>query len=124
VPARSLYFAISGDRRRARSEVRAHTEARRATVASIRAERDWSQPSLPLPLSPFVSNPKGVHRYQHWRTNKGDLVIVLGVVLLLIGFIAKIPILWSIGILVLVVGLILLLLGAMGRAVGGRKHYY
>jgi hypothetical protein len=51
-------------------------------------------------------------------------VIVLGIVLLLIGFIAKIPILWSIGIVVLVIGLILLILGAMGRAVGGRKHYY
>jgi Family of unknown function (DUF6131) len=51
-------------------------------------------------------------------------VIVLGIVLLLIGFIAKIPILWSIGIVVLVIGLILLLLGAMGREVGGRKHYY
>lgn len=51
-------------------------------------------------------------------------MIVLGIVLLLIGFIAKIPILWSIGIVVLVIGLILLILGAMGRAVGGRKHYY
>jgi Family of unknown function (DUF6131) len=51
-------------------------------------------------------------------------MIVLGVVLLLIGFIAKIPILWGIGIIVLVIGLILMILGAMGRAVGGRKHYY
>ena len=51
-------------------------------------------------------------------------MIVLGVVLLLIGFIAKIPILWGLGIVVLVVGLILMILGAMGRAVGGRKHYY
>jgi hypothetical protein len=51
-------------------------------------------------------------------------VIALGIVLLLIGFIAKIPILWGIGIVVLVIGLILLILGAMGRAVGGRKHYY
>jgi Family of unknown function (DUF6131) len=51
-------------------------------------------------------------------------VIVLGIVLLLIGFIAKIPILWSIGIIVLVIGLILLILGAAGREVGGRKHYY
>jgi hypothetical protein len=51
-------------------------------------------------------------------------VIVLGVVLLLIGFIAKIAILWSIGIVVLVIGLILLILGAMGREVGGRKHYF
>jgi uncharacterized membrane protein HdeD (DUF308 family) len=66
-----------------------------------------------------MSTPATAH-----EQNKGDLVIVLGVVLLLIGFIAKIPILWSIGILVLVVGLVLLLLGAMGRAVGGRRHYY
>jgi hypothetical protein len=51
-------------------------------------------------------------------------LIVLGVVLLLIGFIAKIPILWGIGVVVLVIGLILMILGAMGRAVGGRKHYY
>ena len=51
-------------------------------------------------------------------------MIVLGVVLLLIGFIAKIPILWGIGIVMLVIGLILMILGAMGRAVGGRKHYY
>lgn len=51
-------------------------------------------------------------------------MIVLGIVLLLIGFIAKIPILWSIGIVVLVVGLILLLLGSLGREVGGRRHYY
>ncbi len=51
-------------------------------------------------------------------------MIVLGLVLLLIGFIAKIPVLWSIGIVVLVIGLILLLLGAVGREVGGRRHYY
>jgi uncharacterized membrane protein HdeD (DUF308 family) len=51
-------------------------------------------------------------------------VIVLGIILLIIGFIAKIAILWSIGILVLVIGLVLLLLGSIGRAVGGRRHYY
>jgi Family of unknown function (DUF6131) len=51
-------------------------------------------------------------------------VIVVGVILLLIGFIAKIPILWGLGILVLVIGLVLMILGAVGREVGGRKHYY
>lgn len=51
-------------------------------------------------------------------------MIVLGIILLLIGFIAKIAILWAIGIIVLVVGLVLLALGSMGRAVGGRRHYY
>ena len=51
-------------------------------------------------------------------------VIILGIVLLIIGFIAKIAILWTIGIILLVVGLILVLLGSMGRAVGGRRHYF
>jgi Family of unknown function (DUF6131) len=51
-------------------------------------------------------------------------MIVLGIILLLIGFIAKIAILWTIGIILLVIGLILLVLGSMGRAVGGRRHYY
>jgi len=51
-------------------------------------------------------------------------MIVVGLVLMLIGFIAHVPILWSIGIIVLLVGLVLLLLGAMGREVGGRRHYY
>jgi len=51
-------------------------------------------------------------------------VIALGVILLIIGFLASIPILWTIGIILLVVGLVLALLGMMGRAVGGRAHYY
>ena len=55
---------------------------------------------------------------------KGANVIVLGLVLMLIGFLAHIPILWSLGILVAIVGLVLLLLGAAGREVGGRRHYY
>jgi hypothetical protein len=33
-------------------------------------------------------------------------------------------VLWSIGIVVLAIGLILALLAAMGRAVGGRRHYW
>ena len=51
-------------------------------------------------------------------------MIILGVILLIVGFVASIPILWSIGIIVLVIGLVLLLLGRTGRAVGGRHHYY
>jgi Family of unknown function (DUF6131) len=51
-------------------------------------------------------------------------VIILGIILLIIGFVAKIPIVWTIGIIALVVGLILVLLGSMGRAVGGRRHYW
>jgi hypothetical protein len=51
-------------------------------------------------------------------------MIVLGIILLILGFILKIAIVWSIGIVVLVAGLILVLLGATGRAVGGRRHYW
>jgi hypothetical protein len=51
-------------------------------------------------------------------------MIVLGVILLIIGFVTGVPIVWTIGLLVLVVGLILWLLGALGHAVGGRRHYY
>jgi hypothetical protein len=46
------------------------------------------------------------------------------VILLIIGFLAKIAILWTIGIVLVVIGLVLALLGMMGRAVGGRAHYY
>lgn len=51
-------------------------------------------------------------------------MITLGVILLVLGFVFTVPVLWTIGIILLVVGLVLVLLGAMGRAVGGRKHYF
>jgi hypothetical protein len=51
-------------------------------------------------------------------------MIVLGIILLLIGFLAHVPILWSLGIIVLVVGAILALLGGAGREIGGRRHWY
>lgn len=51
-------------------------------------------------------------------------MIVFGIVLLLIGFIAKVAILWTIGIVLVLVGLVLVALGTMGRAVGGRRHFY
>jgi hypothetical protein len=51
-------------------------------------------------------------------------MIILGIILLIIGFVAKIAILWTIGIVILAVGLILVLLGSVGHAVGGRRHYW
>ena len=51
-------------------------------------------------------------------------MIIFGLVLLIIGFVAHIPIIWSVGVIALVLGLILTLLGALGHAVGGRRHYY
>ena len=51
-------------------------------------------------------------------------MIILGVILLIIGFIAKIAIVWTIGIVIVIIGAILMLLGMMGHAVGGRRHYF
>jgi hypothetical protein len=51
-------------------------------------------------------------------------VILLGIILLVLGFVLTVHILWILGIVALVVGLILALLGATGRAVGGRRHYF
>jgi len=51
-------------------------------------------------------------------------MIVLGVVLLVVGSVGGIPVLVTIGGILLVIGVILWILGAMGRAVGGRKHYF
>lgn len=51
-------------------------------------------------------------------------MIVLGLILLVLGFVFGISILWTIGIILLIIGVVLALLGATGRAVGGRKVWY
>ncbi len=51
-------------------------------------------------------------------------VIILGIILLVLGFVLSIHILWIIGVILLVVGAVLALMGAAGRAVGGRKFWY
>jgi len=52
-------------------------------------------------------------------------MIVLGIILLLVAaLVPKLAVLWGVGIIVLIVGVVLAVLGTMGRAVGGRRHYY
>ncbi len=51
-------------------------------------------------------------------------MIVLGAILLILGFVLHINILWTIGVILLVVGAVLWLLGAVGRPVGGRRYWY
>jgi uncharacterized membrane protein HdeD (DUF308 family) len=55
---------------------------------------------------------------------EGSTMIVLGIILLIAGFLLKISILWTLGIILLVVGAILAVLGSTGRAIGGRRHYF
>ncbi len=65
------------------------------------------------------SAPSYVHPLRH-----GVNVILFGIVLFVIGLIAQIPILETIGVILVVVGVILALLGMAGRGVGGRRHYW
>ena len=51
-------------------------------------------------------------------------MITLGVILLILAAVFNIGILWALGVLLVIVGAIFFLLGAMGRAIGGRRHYY
>ena len=51
-------------------------------------------------------------------------MIILGVILLIIGFVAKIAIIWTIGIIAVVAGAVLALPGMAGHAVGGRRHSF
>ncbi|HVA06091.1 MAG TPA: DUF6131 family protein [Acidimicrobiales bacterium] len=51
-------------------------------------------------------------------------MIILGIILLLIGFVTGLPFVWAIGIILLVIGLVFWLFGALGHAVGGRRHYF
>jgi hypothetical protein len=51
-------------------------------------------------------------------------MITLGLILLILGILLGVPVLNTIGGILLVVGLILFALGSMGRAVGGRRHYF
>jgi hypothetical protein len=51
-------------------------------------------------------------------------MIALGVVLLILGFLTKVSIIWTLGIIAVVVGAVLALLGAAGRPVAGRRYYW
>jgi Family of unknown function (DUF6131) len=51
-------------------------------------------------------------------------MIILGIILLVVGFVASIPILWTIGIILVVIGLLLALMGMVGHGLMGRRHYF
>lgn len=51
-------------------------------------------------------------------------MIILGIILLLLGYLLGISILTTLGIVLIVVGLVLLILGQVGRPVGGRKVWF
>jgi membrane protein implicated in regulation of membrane protease activity len=51
-------------------------------------------------------------------------VIVLGLILLIVGYILPLPILTTIGLILLIVGALLWVLGAAGRPVAGRRYWW
>jgi hypothetical protein len=51
-------------------------------------------------------------------------MIVLGIILLILGFVFHISILWTIGIIVLIIGVILFIVGATGRTIAGRRYWF
>jgi hypothetical protein len=60
---------------------------------------------------------RGIDRSRH-------IMIILGVILLLIGYFTGLSLLYTIGGILVVVGVVLWLLGAVGRPVAGRKAWY
>ena len=51
-------------------------------------------------------------------------MIVLGIILLVLGYFLKLSLLYYLGGILLVVGVVLLVLGSTGRAIGGRRHFF
>jgi hypothetical protein len=51
-------------------------------------------------------------------------VILLGLILLVVGFVLPFHLLITLGIILVIAGVILELLGATGHQIGGRRHYF
>ena len=51
-------------------------------------------------------------------------MIILGLILLVLGYVLGISLLYYLGGILLVVGVILAVLGSTGRAIGGRRHFF
>lgn len=62
----------------------------------------------------------GRGNYLQWEA----IMLIVGIILLVVGFVTGISILWTIGIILAVIGVILWIMGSMGHAVAGRRHYW
>lgn len=51
-------------------------------------------------------------------------MVVLGVILLILGFVFGIHLLWVLGIILTVIGVVMWALGSVGRPVAGRRYWY
>lgn len=51
-------------------------------------------------------------------------MIIIGILLVLLGYFLPLPLLTTLGIILIVLGVVLFALGAVGRPVGGRRYWY
>jgi Family of unknown function (DUF6131) len=51
-------------------------------------------------------------------------MIALGAVLLILGFVLKVNILWTLGVILLVIGAVFWIMGSVGRPIAGRRYWY
>ncbi|AXK76551.1 MULTISPECIES: DUF6131 family protein [Actinomycetes] len=51
-------------------------------------------------------------------------MIILGAILLILGFVLNVYLLWVVGVVLLVAGAVFWLLGSIGRPVAGRRAWY
>ena len=51
-------------------------------------------------------------------------MIILGLILVVIGWLAHISILVTLGVIVAIIGIVLAIIGSTGRPVGGRAHWF
>jgi len=51
-------------------------------------------------------------------------MLIIGVVLLVLGFLLGIPFLYTVGIILAVVGGVLFIAGSAGHQIGSRRHYW
>jgi hypothetical protein len=51
-------------------------------------------------------------------------MVILGIVLLIIGFITAVPFIWSVGMIMLLIGVVFFVLAATGHAIRGRRHIF
>lgn len=104
-------------------EIGVRTEARNLPHFVSRCRLDHTQSANTLTDERRSLSAQSRSLASSLRKRKPDMVTT-GLLLLLLGFFLNIPLLWTLGVILLIVGVILMVLGSLGRAVGGRRHYW
>ncbi|TVZ84255.1 hypothetical protein FB157_121180 [Streptomyces sp. BK340] len=72
----------------------------------------------------FFRNFGALAQVETSETDRRHIMVILGIILLIVGFLTGISILWTIGIILVVIGAVLWIMGSMGHALAGRRHYW